>query len=75
MDATENKFADINNKTERQWAEVIFYKSKLHVFNVTLNSPYTKLKCGYGTKSSTTKEISFTIKGIQLLYTYLCTYK
>jgi hypothetical protein len=65
---TENKFTDINIKTERQQAEVIFYKSKLYVFNVTLNSPYTKLKCGYGTKSSTTKEISFTIKGIQFLY-------
>jgi hypothetical protein len=55
--------ADVQIKTEREWKDLIFYKSQLYLTSVTLKSPYTKLKCGYDTENSTVKEISFTIKG------------
>ncbi|XP_046462546.1 uncharacterized protein LOC124208710 isoform X2 [Daphnia pulex] len=55
---------DVQIKTEREWKDLIFYKSQLYLTNVTLKSPYTTLKCGYDTENSTIKEISFAIKEI-----------
>jgi hypothetical protein len=57
--------ADIRNEIEE--TPVGFYKRKLHLINVTLNTPYTKFKCADGGDNSTVKEISFTIKGENLI--------
>jgi hypothetical protein len=57
--------ADIRNEIEG--TPDIFYKSQLHLINVTLNTPYTKFKCAFDADNSIGKEISFTIKGEYLM--------
>jgi len=57
--------ADIRNEIEE--TPDGFYKRKLNLINVTLNTSYTKFKCAYGGDNSTVKEIAFTIKGAHLM--------
>jgi hypothetical protein len=45
--------ADIRNEIE--WARDFIHKIKLHLINVSLNTPYTKFKCADGADNSTVK--------------------
>jgi hypothetical protein len=57
-----NWCADIQIKTESKFH--FFSKSQLHLYNVTLNTLYTKFKCKISNERlSLDQEISFTVKG------------
>nr|CAH0106520.1 unnamed protein product [Daphnia galeata] len=56
---------DIQIKTERKWSDVHFYKSRLTLHNVSLDTNYTTFGCGFDRElSSQFKKISFTIEEI-----------
>jgi hypothetical protein len=48
-------------------------EKRLHLHNVTFDTPYTKFQCSVNNRRRGRKEISFTIKGFDFLQ-YICFY-